>query len=101
MCLQSIILRGFAFKDLQSWITRSSAELRPSSAPPPPSPFHTPPSSLTFLGLHSTTSIGSQGGEDSSNSKPKTFFKLMYSQHSCLPPGSEHQKILTFINKLL
>ncbi|KAK5603274.1 hypothetical protein CRENBAI_011257, partial [Crenichthys baileyi] len=53
MCLQSIILRGFGFKDLQSWITRSSAELRPSSAPPPPSPFHTPPGSLTFLGLPS------------------------------------------------
>ncbi|MED6240434.1 hypothetical protein ATANTOWER_021129 [Ataeniobius toweri] len=44
MCLQSIILRGFTFKDLQSWIPRSSAELRPSSAPPPPSPFSfTPP----------------------------------------------------------
>ncbi|KAK5598963.1 hypothetical protein CRENBAI_001206 [Crenichthys baileyi] len=50
------ILRGFAFKDLQSWIPRSSAELRPSSAPPSPSPFHTPPGSLTFLGIHSTTS---------------------------------------------
>ncbi|MEQ2237724.1 hypothetical protein ILYODFUR_025993 [Ilyodon furcidens] len=44
MCLQSIILRGFTFKDLHSWIPRSSAELRPSSAPPPPSPFSfTPP----------------------------------------------------------
>ncbi|MED6274795.1 hypothetical protein CHARACLAT_020027 [Characodon lateralis] len=44
MCLQSIILQGFTFKDLQSWIPRSSAELRPSSAPPPPSPFSfTPP----------------------------------------------------------
>ncbi|MED6274256.1 hypothetical protein CHARACLAT_014547 [Characodon lateralis] len=72
MCLQSIILRGFAVRDLQSWIPCSSAELRPSSAPPPPSPFHTPPGSLTFLGLHSTTSIGSQ---DSYNSKPKTFIQ--------------------------
>ncbi|KAK5605430.1 hypothetical protein CRENBAI_014040, partial [Crenichthys baileyi] len=75
MCLQSMILRGFAFKDLQSWIPRSSAELRGSSAPPPPSPFHTPPGSLTFLGLHSTTSIGSQGGEDLPNSKPKTLIQ--------------------------
>ncbi|KAK5614013.1 hypothetical protein CRENBAI_012721 [Crenichthys baileyi] len=75
MCLQSSILRGFAFKDLQSWIYPSSPELRPSSAPPPSSPFHTPPGSLTFLGLHSTTSIGCQGGEESSNSKPKTFIQ--------------------------
>ncbi|MED6259783.1 hypothetical protein ATANTOWER_031123 [Ataeniobius toweri] len=73
--LQSIILQSFAFKDLQSWIPRSSAELRPSSAPPPPSPFHTPPGSLTFLGLHSTTSIGSQGGEDLSNSKLKMLIQ--------------------------
>ncbi|MED6258731.1 hypothetical protein ATANTOWER_011506 [Ataeniobius toweri] len=74
MCRQSIILRGFAFKDLQSWIPRSSPELQPSSAPPPPSPFHTPQGSLTFLGLHSTTSIGSQGGR-LINSKPKTFIQ--------------------------
>ncbi|MEQ2305628.1 hypothetical protein AMECASPLE_039687 [Ameca splendens] len=75
MCLQAIILRGFAFKDLQSWIPRSSAEVRHSSAPPPPSHFHTPPGSLTPLGIHFNTSIGSQGGEDSSNSKPKMFIQ--------------------------
>ncbi|MEQ2299465.1 hypothetical protein AMECASPLE_015408 [Ameca splendens] len=75
MCLQSIILRGFALKDLQSWISRSSAELRPSTTPSPTSPFHSPPGSLTFLGLHSTTNIGSQGGEDSYNSKHKTFIQ--------------------------
>ncbi|KAK5617379.1 hypothetical protein CRENBAI_006843 [Crenichthys baileyi] len=32
MCLQSIVLRGFAFKDLQAWIPRSSAELRLQSS---------------------------------------------------------------------
>ncbi|MEQ2307531.1 hypothetical protein AMECASPLE_019260 [Ameca splendens] len=48
MCLQTIILRGFTFKDLQSWIPRSSAELWSSSAPPPPSPSHTPSCSLTL-----------------------------------------------------
>ncbi|MED6252306.1 hypothetical protein ATANTOWER_010018 [Ataeniobius toweri] len=88
MRLQSIILQGFASKDLQSWIPRSSVELRPSSAPP--SPFHTPPGSLTFLGLHSTTSIGSQGGKTHLILSLRRSFKL--SQHSCPPPGSEHQR---------